>query len=52
MEPIYVTCPFCGEDDFDLIGLKYHLISGYCEIYESTEVSGRPRISDLIEMKV
>jgi len=52
MEPIYVSCPFCGEDDFDLIGLKYHLISGYCETYESTEVSGRPRISDLIEMKV
>lgn len=20
-----VECPFCGEKDFDLIGLKYHL---------------------------
>jgi hypothetical protein len=21
----YLSCPFCGEDDFDLIGLKIHL---------------------------
>ena len=28
----YVTCPFCKEDDFDLIGLKYHLVT-YCEIF-------------------
>jgi hypothetical protein len=30
-----IICPFCGEDDFDLIGLKHH-IENYCEIYQST----------------
>lgn len=29
---IGVICPFCGEDDFDLIGLKHHL-NTYCTIY-------------------
>ena len=31
-----VICPFCGERDFDLIGLKHHLIN-YCESYFNTE---------------
>ena len=31
-----MKCPFCGEDDFDLIGLKYHLLN-YCKIFEETE---------------
>jgi hypothetical protein len=31
-----VQCPFCGESDFDLIGLRGHLENGWCEIYEST----------------
>lgn len=26
-------CPFCGDDDFDLIGLQYHLQRGWCEVY-------------------
>ena len=28
------VCPFCGEDDFDLGGLKFHLVNGWCPIYE------------------
>lgn len=28
-----VTCPFCKESDFDLIGLKYHLQQGHCDMY-------------------
>ncbi len=24
-------CPFCNEDDFDLLGLKSHLLNGDCE---------------------
>ena len=28
-----VSCPFCGEQDFDLIGLKYHLQQGHCTNY-------------------
>lgn len=31
--PEYVKCPFCGEDDFDLIGLKYHL-QNYCDPFD------------------
>jgi hypothetical protein len=31
-----VTCPFCGEADFDLIGLKHHL-NAYCNIYQKVE---------------
>ncbi len=29
-----VCCPFCDEDGFDLIGLKYHLLS--CSKFDST----------------
>ena len=31
-----LVCPFCGEEGFDKIGLKYHL-QYYCEEYEETE---------------
>ena len=30
-----VACPFCGEDDFDLIGLKYH-IENHCNTFINT----------------
>jgi hypothetical protein len=35
-EPL-ISCPFCGQKDFDLIGLKGHFIKGYCDIYNETE---------------
>lgn len=31
-----VRCPFCGEDDFDLPGLKNHLLF-FCSAYDSVE---------------
>lgn len=31
-----ITCPFCGEDDFDKMGLKWHL-NTHCEVYRETE---------------
>ena len=31
-----IVCPFCGDDGFDKIGLKYHL-EYYCKIYQQTE---------------
>lgn len=31
-----LTCPFCNEKDFDLIGLKFHLTQEHCEIFETT----------------
>ncbi len=33
-EPI--VCPFCGDDAYDLVGLKDHLT--YCGAYQSTEI--------------
>jgi len=30
-----ITCPFCGETDFDKIGLKIHLTC-WCELYRNT----------------
>jgi hypothetical protein len=31
------TCPFCGEGDFDKVGLKSHLNHGDCEVFEKLE---------------
>lgn len=31
-----IKCPFCGQDDFDKPGLKYHL-NVYCVEYMNTE---------------
>ena len=31
-----IICPFCEEDNFDLIGLKIHLLN-HCSIYDKTE---------------
>ena len=28
-----IICPFCGEIDFDLEGLKMHLFYGWCDAY-------------------
>lgn len=30
-----ISCPFCGEGDFDLLGLKMHLNRGWCEVFNS-----------------
>lgn len=38
-------CPFCKEDDFDLEGLKVHLVHGDCEEYEKIDIFKlRPRL--------
>ena len=34
------TCPFCGEKDFDNVGLKWHLTSGHCDDFNNTECIG------------
>lgn len=28
-----IICPFCNEADFDLIGLKNHLVKGHCDTF-------------------
>ena len=32
----YTECPFCGENDFDLIGLKSHILN-HCEKFDEME---------------
>lgn len=34
--PDYVSCPFCQEADFDLIGLKSHYLRGWCDVFNAT----------------
>jgi hypothetical protein len=40
--PSNLTCPFCNEPDFDKIGLKRHLLRGWCEEFEDTPTSAEP----------
>lgn len=40
-----VTCQFCGETEFDLPGLKSHLLEGDCEKFEAVERLFRMRWS-------
>lgn len=32
-----LVCPFCGEEDFDLSGLKGHFLAGYCDVYNGVK---------------
>ncbi len=36
-----MKCPFCEEDGFDKIGLKYHL-ENYCHKYRDTPDANNP----------
>lgn len=36
-----VSCPFCGEDGFDLYGLKTHFNMGWCEAFEAISEADR-----------
>lgn len=48
-ERAYVKCPFCGEDDFDLWGLKMHLIR-WCDVYD--QLKQPPELAQRGELKV
>ncbi len=37
-----IQCPFCREDDFDLIGLKLHL-GLWCKPFDSISVEDRAK---------
>ena len=39
--PADVSCPFCKEEGFDLIGLKSHLAHGDCEKYNEIDMVPR-----------
>ena len=32
-----IFCPFCNQGDFDLIGLRSHLMHGDCKVFNETE---------------
>jgi hypothetical protein len=32
-----ITCPFCNETDFDLIGLKRHFLRDWCDVFNITD---------------
>ena len=36
-EYVYLPCPFCGEEDFDLSGLRLHLLSRWCDEFNKLE---------------
>ena len=36
-----VRCPFCGDGDFDLVGLKLHINRGWCPIFEDLDTTDR-----------
>ena len=33
-----VVCPFCGEGNFDIVGLKTHLVRGWCDKFNETSL--------------
>lgn len=36
------TCPWCGEPDYDLIGLKSHVMKGDCKPFDEIAVIRNP----------
>ena len=41
VDPTFISCPFCGEDDFDLFGLKIHIEMGWCDVYNNLTFGGK-----------
>lgn len=33
--PVDLVCPFCKKGEFDAIGLKAHLLNGWCESFNN-----------------
>ena len=44
-----IVCPFCKQDNFDLIGLKQHYEDGRCEVYRNTPRYDLSSLHDDIE---
>lgn len=42
-----LDCPFCRDTDFDLPGLKHHLLSGYCDAFHQT-----PTLDDAVAQRL
>src|SRR5688572_7726939 len=39
---VEMTCPFCGEAEFDPVGLKLHFLNGWCDEFEKLAVTPHP----------
>lgn len=42
----YVKCPFCNEDDFDEIGLKRHLLLGWCPVFDGVPAEHQTQVAE------
>lgn len=38
-----ITCPFCGETEFDKVGLWVHISRGWCDQYEEIAAKARAK---------
>lgn len=47
--PAFVECPFCGESDFDIVGLKAHLMQD-CEKYSALKIT--PKLFSLPMLQI
>ena len=36
--PPCIQCPFCLDNEYDIEGLKLHLVAGWCDVFNATEV--------------
>ncbi len=44
-----IICPFCGEGEFDLPGLKFHYERGHCDVYAQT--IDIPHVNSIFHLK-
>lgn len=44
-----MLCPFCKDDGFDLVGVRNHIIKGYCEVLNSIETIKQERARKELE---
>ena len=45
-----LVCPFCYERDFDLMGLKWHLLK-YCDLFRDIDEIEKRRGSGCVSLK-
>ena len=47
----FLACPYCGEKDFDFIGLKGHFLSGDCQVFNDLPVCTRNYMDKYLRAK-
>lgn len=46
-EAMTMNCPFCDSPDFDMIGLKAHILKGQCDVFEGIDTVEQERERNL-----